>query len=187
VQLPSGWLWMVMRSVYGELWQCISHDGGETWNHPTPTGLVSPIANCAAMREPTTGATVLVWNAAQPGPSQEFSDNPSIYRPRTNLVFSVSHDNTRTWTEPVVVEEQEGQYAAIHFAAGRMFIMYQSSNSTEWTPWEKMGLTLVAYDIEDVLNMPAWTSETIQPWIDRGLVRHWRSLQCQEPSRKTIS
>lgn len=187
VELPSGWLWMVMRSVYGELWQCISRDGGVTWNHPTPTGLVSPIANCYAMREPTTGATVLAWNATQPGTDWDFRKRHSLYRPRTNLVFAVSHDNTRTWTEPVVVEPNGGQYPTIHFAAGRMFIMYQSSPDAEGTPWEKMGLTLVAYDTEEVLALPAWTVETIRPWIDRGLVRHWRALACQPASRETIS
>lgn len=187
VELPSGWLWMVFRSLYGELWQCISRDGGVTWGRPTPTGLVSPIANCYAMREPTTGATVLAWNAAVPGTATNFHDAKSLYRPRTNLVFSVSHDNTRTWTEPVVVESEGGQYPTIHFAAGRMFIMYQSSHGGERAPWDKMGLTLVAWDTKDVLTLPAWTAETIRPWIDRGLVRHWRALACSPASRETIS
>jgi len=187
VELPSGWLWMVFRSLYGELWQCLSRDGGTTWSHPSPTGFVSPIANCYAMREPTTGATVLCWNAAQPGESLKFHDTHSLYRPRTNLVFSVSHDNTRTWTVPVVVEAGNGQYPTIHFAAGRMFIMYQRSPDGPKTPWHEMGLTLAAYDTEDVLNLPDWTTETIKPWIDRGLIRHWRALSCQPASRETIS
>ena len=186
VEMRSGWLWMVFRSLYGELWQCLSRDGGTTWSHPSPTGFVSPIANCYAMRELTTGATVLAWNAAQPGESLNFHDTHSLYRPRTNLVFAVSHDNTRTWTVPVVVESGNGQYPTIHFAAGRMFIMYQASDSPT-TPWHEMGLTLVAYDTEDVLNLPDWTTETIKPWIDRGLIRHWRALSCQPASRETIS
>ncbi len=186
VELPSGWLWMVMRTVYGELWQAVSRDGGETWGRPTPTGFVSPIANCYAVREPTTGATVLAWNAADPGTEPDFHSRASLYGPRANLVFSVSHDNTRTWTEPVTVDAGYGQYPTIHFAAGRMFIMYQNSPALG-TPWADMGLTLVAYDIEDVLALPAWTMETIRPWIDRGLVRHWRALACQPPMTETIS
>ena len=186
VQLRSGWLWMVFRSLYGELWQCISRDGGETWMRPSPTGFVSPIANCYAMREPTTGATVLAWNAAQPGGSPDFKSTHSLYRPRTNLVFSVSHDNTRTWTVPTVIESEGGQYPTIHFAAGRMFIMYQSSPDL-LADWHQMGLTLVAYDTEEVLALPAWTPETIQPWIDDGLVRHWRVTSCRPASRETIS
>jgi len=187
VEMPSGWLWMVMRAPYGELWQCVSRDGGDTWSRPTPTGFVSPLANCYAFREPSTGATVLAWNATIPGTSQDFRSRRGIHRPRTNLVFSVSHDNTRTWTEPVVVEPEGGQYPTIHFAAGRMFIMYQSSPGDEPLPWHEQGLTLVAYDTDDVLRLPAWTEKTIKPWIDRGLIRHWRALSCQPPSRQTIS
>ena len=124
VEMPSGWLWMVFRTEYGELWQTMSRDGGETWVKATPSGFVSPIANCATMKEPTTGATVLAWNAAQPGTDTDFHKH-GLYRPRNNLCFAVSHDNTRTWTEPVVVDAGEAQYPTIHFAAGWMFIMYQ--------------------------------------------------------------
>lgn len=187
VEMPSGWLWMVFRSEYGELWQSVSRDGGASWGRPSPTGFVSPIANCYAMREPSTGATVLCWNAAQPGTDADFTSKRSLYRPRTNLVFSVSHDNTRTWTEPVVVEPEGGQYPTIHFAAGRMFIMYQSSPGAEHVPWYDLGLTLVAYDTNDVLALPRWTAETIKPWIDRGLVRHWRAMAYEPANRRTIT
>lgn len=185
VELPSGWLWMVMRSLYGELWQCISRDGGRSWNNPTPTGLASPIANCYAKREPATGATVLCWNLARPGTATSFRDRHSLYRPRNNLVFAVSHDNTRTWTEPVVVEPGFGQYPTIHFADGRMYIMYQKS-AEEFTPWSEMGLELVSYDLEEVLKLPPWTAETIQPYVDEGLVAHWRALACQHKSTATV-
>lgn len=187
VQMPGGWLWMVFRSEYGELWQTVSMDGGATWGRPSPTGFVAPIANCYAAREPSTGATVLCWNATQPGLSQDFHDKHSLYRPRTNLVFAVSRDNTRTWTVPTVVETEGGQYPTIHFAAGRMFIMYQSSPADESVDWSQMGLTLVAYDTEDVLRLPAWTPQTIRPWIDAGLIRHWRAMACLPENRETIS
>jgi len=186
VEMPSGWLWMVARSLYGELWQAISRDGGTTWLDATPTGFVSPIANCYAVREPTTGATVLSWNAVDPGTSPDFRARHSLYQPRNNLVFAVSHDNTRTWTEPVVVDAGQAQYPTIHFAAGRMFIMYQSSPGDEMADWTEQGLTLVAYDTKEILELPAWNIKTIQPWIASGLVRHWRAVACQT-IRDTIS
>ena len=184
VEMPSGWLWMVVRSLYGELWQCVSRDGGSTWGPMTPTGFVSPLANCYAMREPMTGATVLCWNATQPGILEDFQVRHGLYTPRTNLVFSVSHDNTRTWTVPVSVEAWRGQYPTIHFAAGRMFIMYQSSPGKDLMDWKDMGLTLVAYDTEEILQLPAMTPETMRPWIDAGLIRHWRAVQAASPRRK---
>lgn len=185
VELPSGWLWMVMRCQYGELWQCISRDGGASWNHPTPTGLVSPIANCYAKRDPYTGATVLCWNLAKPGVGTGFRERHSLYRPRKNLVFSVSRDNTRTWSVPVVVDEGYGQYPTIHFTKERMFVMYQKSEK-EFDPWTQMGLELVAYDREAVIRQPAWNLATIQPYIDAGLVRHWRALACQPKPKEAI-
>ncbi len=187
VEMPSGWLWMVYRTEYSELWQSLSRDGGQSWTRPSPTGFVSPIANCHAFREPSTGATVLCWNAAIPGIKNDFHTENSIYRPRTNLVWSVSYDNTHTWTEPVVVESKGGQYPNIWFAAGRMFIMYQESSGKVGVAWENMGLTLVAYDIKDVLALPAMTQSTIQSWVDRGLIRPWRATACAPATRKTIS
>lgn len=187
VQLPNSWLWMVFRTEYGELWQAQSRDWGASWSPPTPTGFASPIANCYAVREPTTGATVLCWNMTKPGIDPEFRAKHSAYRPRTNLVFAVSHDNTRTWTVPVVVEGGQGQYPTIAFAAGRMFIAYQKSPGEEPCPWHKMGLELVAYETAEVLSLPAWTVEDLQPLMERGLIAHWRAFACRAPSRETIS
>ena len=186
VELPGGWLWMVFRSEYGELWQAQSRDGGECWSPPTPTGFASPIANCYAAREPSTGATVLAWNLTKPGVDPDFRARHGLYRPRTNLVFAVSHDSTRTWTVPVVVEAGQGQYPTIHFAAGRMFIMYQKTPGDEPCPWYKMGLELVAYDTREVLRLPAATIEDLQPYLDRGLIAHWRAVACRERRRQMV-
>ena len=186
-EMPNGWLWMVFRTEYGELWQAPSHDGGETWGPPTPTGFASPIANCYAAQEPKTGATVLCWNLTRPGTDPEHKGRRSLYHPRRNLVFAVSHDNTQTWTVPVVVEAGEGQYPTIHFAAGRMFIMYQKALQDKPHRWDSMGLELVAYDTAEVLALPAWTLETIQPFIAQGLIAHWRASPCYAPGRETIT
>ena len=180
VEMSPGWLWMVMRTLYGELWQCISRDGGYTWTDPTPTGLVSPIANCYAYKHPDSGAVVLSWNMTQPGLYTDFKSRHSIYRPRTNLVFAVSHDRCRTWSCPVTVEEKGGFYPTIYFSAENMFIMYQSAGDEESQPWHKHGLTIVSYDRQEVDNLPAWTTETIQPYIKAGLVRHWLAINCDK-------
>ncbi len=187
VEMPSDWLWMVMRTLYGELWQCISRDGGVTWNDPTPTGLASPIANCYAKRHPDSGATVLCWNLTKPGAVNDFRKQYSLYGPRTNLVFAVSHDNCRTWSCPVVVEEKGGFYPTIHFSEKDMFIMYQSSPDEIKHPWHEYGLTMVTYDKKEVDSLPAWTAETIQPYIDKGLVAHWLALACNKEAKRTIN
>lgn len=176
VEMSSGWLWMVFRTLYGELWQSISPDGGLTWQPAIPTGLASPIANCYAKRIPLSTGIVLIWNLTKPGTSVSFADQKSLYQPRTNLVFSVSHDNCRTWTCPVTIEKMGGLYPTIHFTENKMFVMYQSSPDTECKHWHEYGLTFVAYDLEDIENLKPWTKETIKPFIDDGLVAHWLSL-----------
>ena len=65
--------------------------------------------------------------------------------------------------------------------------MYQSSPGDDRQDWHKHGLTLVTYDRKEVDALPAWTTETIQPYIEAGLVRHWLALACEEPSKKAIS
>ena len=189
VQMSGGWLWMVFRTLYGELWQCISQNGGESWNHPTPTGLSSPIANCYAKRSPYTGATVLCWNMTKPGTDVSFKSRHGLYRPRTNLAFAISRDNCRSWSCPVVIDPQGSQYPTIHFTKEKMFIMYQSAINNEITAWHEQGLTLVSYDREEVEALPTWTRETIQPYIEKGLVAHWLALNCPQgyPDWATIS
>ncbi len=185
VEMKNSWLWMVFRTLYGELWQSISRDQGRTWGDATPTGLASPIANCYAARDPYTAATVLCFNLTKPGLGQNFRSVESVYRPRNNLVFMVSHDNCRTWTCPVVVDPGGAFYPTIHFTEKTMFIMYQS-NKDETEPWADHGLTLVTYDREEVDALPAWTAKTIQPYIEAGLVRHWLALACHRPTKEAI-
>ena len=187
VELPNRRLWMVFRTLYGELWQSISRDGGASWHPPTPTGFASPIANCYAARDPYSRATVLCWNLTRPGIAQDFGSLHSLYRPRTNLVFSVSRDDTQTWSCPVVVEAQGGFYPTIHFTEDRMFIMYQSAPDEKGRPWEDYGLTLVVYDRHESITLPAWTPETIRPYVDKGLVAGWRAIACQPPSQEIIT
>ena len=87
----------------------------------------------------------------------------------------------------MVVEEKIGVYPSIYFKGDTMYILYQSA--TEGVPrgWGDYGLTLVTYDLEKVMNLPAWTSKTIQPYIDKGLVAPWLALACDHPPRETIS
>jgi len=173
VELPDGAIWMVCRASYGQLWQVISRDGGLTWSPPSPTGLASTISNVKASRVPGTDAVVLFWNFAKPGPSRNFAANPSAYRPRAPLVFAVSHDGCKTWSAPTLVYEGTGIYPTIHFTQSEMFVLFVSNPDPGIGSPARYGLTLAVYDTAAVLKQPAWTQETIQPFIDAGLVSHW--------------
>ena len=179
VELSDGTCWMVFRSVYGHLWQTVSSDGGLTWGPSSSTGLASPLSNVKARRIPGTDAVVLCWNNAVPGPSRDFGAIPSVYRPRAPLVFSVSHDNCKSWCCPVTIYEGTGVYPQIGFSEKSMFVSYMSNPNPRVGSGAPYGLTVSVYDKQSVLNLPVWTQKTIQPFISAGRVAHWLALNAR--------
>jgi hypothetical protein len=175
-KLPNGKLWMVFRSIFGHLWQCVSSDGGLTWSSPSSTGLASPASNVKAVRIPGTDAVVLSWNLSKPGPLRQFVALDSIYGRRAPLVFSVSHDSCKTWSVPTVAYAGAASYPQIHFTEKEMYMLFGSHPDPDVAfgaqPGER-GLTLLVYDKQQVLDLPVWTMETVRPYIDAGLVAHW--------------
>ena len=174
VELQDGTLWMVFRAVFGQLWQCMSGDGGQTWGPPSPTGLASPLANPRVARVPGSEAVVLVWNFAKPGHSRAWGTGPSannVWGPRQPLVFAVSKDGCKTWSCPTVIYEGFGIYPTVHITETEMYVVY------DFQPTPTTGsLGLAVYDVQEVLKQPAWTHETIKPYIDAGLVAPWLDL-----------
>lgn len=176
VELADGAIWLVFRSLYGCLWQCLSRDGGLSWGPPTSTGLASPLSNVKAERIPGSDSVVLFWNFARPGASRDFGANPGIYRPRAPLVFAVSHDSCRSWSCPTVVYEGTGIYPSIGFTETEMFVLFMSNADPRVGAGAQYELTLAVYAKQQLLRQPPWTKETIQPYIDGGLVAHWLAL-----------
>ena len=171
-ELADGTLWMVFRSIFGELWQCQSKDGGLTWGPPSSTGLASPLANPRAATIPGTGIVVLVWNFAKPGRTTVWGTGPSttnVWGPRMPLALSVSYDGCRTWSCPTIIDERKSVYSNLHFSDAELFITY------EFQPpgTQQYQTGLVVYDLKELANQPAWTHESIQPYLDAGLVAPW--------------
>ena len=172
VELEDGTLWMVFRTIFGELWQCQSEDGGLTWGPPSSTGLASPVSNPRAATIPGTGVVVLVWNFARPGRTTTWGAGPSelnVWGPRMPLAFAISKDGCRTWSCPTIIDERYSGYANLHFSETELFVLY--GFRPDGPQMAQTGLAV--YDLQDVLNQPAWTHETIQPYIDAGLVAAW--------------
>lgn len=61
VELPTGKLWMLIRSQTGFLWESFSDDRGETWHLATETILPSSNAPATAMRL-SSGEIAVAWN-----------------------------------------------------------------------------------------------------------------------------
>lgn len=85
VELPDGRLFLLGRTPTTRLWQSFSHDGGVTWEEPTPSPLESH--NCPAGLLRLKDNTILVV----------YNNHPLE---RARLSMSISKDNCLTWSEP---------------------------------------------------------------------------------------
>ena len=85
------------------------------------------------------------------------------------LAIAVSHDSCRTWSCPTIIDERKSVYANLHFSDNELFVHYefQSPGATKY----QTGLAV--YTLKELANQPAWTHESIQPYIDAGLVAPW--------------
>jgi hypothetical protein len=174
-ELADGTLLMVFRTCLGHLWRCTSKDGGLTWSAPSSTGLASPLANPKVARIPGSDAIILVWNFAKAGISRSWGSGPSannVWGPRKPLVLAISRDAGKTWTCPTVICETQAIYATIHFTETQIHIVYEFLP----TGAETHHIGVAVYDVNEALKQPAWTHETIKPYIDAGLIAPWMDL-----------
>jgi len=148
IELSDGRMWLVFRTCLGHLWQAYSTDGGRTWGEPTSTGLDSPLAPLHAQRVPNDDAVVVVFDHSKPG-----KDNP--FRPRTPMVFVVSHDHCQTWSRPVIVTNDIGYMRNIYFSDKEMFILYEEKPGTDESAPGRYYPKLVVYDLKTVLSLQA--------------------------------
>ncbi|MGA2596604.1 MAG: exo-alpha-sialidase [Bryobacteraceae bacterium] len=89
-----------------------SHDGGKTWSEPTPTQWKNPDAGIS-MRKLNNGHVLLVFNN---------QDNS-----RTSLHIALSTDEARTWSKPLQLESNPGEYSypsVMQTSDGKIHIIY---------------------------------------------------------------
>ena len=78
-----------------------SFDGGEHWTGAFPTVFSSPCSPLKIARRPDTGELYAVWN---PIPNYFGREIMPRMGGRTPLVYAVSRDEGRSWSEPAVIE-----------------------------------------------------------------------------------
>lgn len=96
VQYPDGTLQMFFRTSHGRIWTARSDDAGRTWSEAVPTELPNPGAGIDAVTLPD-GRLVLAYNPTTRG--------------RTPLWLRISEDRGVSWSDPLVLEEGEGEYS----------------------------------------------------------------------------
>jgi sialidase-1 len=118
-ELRDGRLWMLIRTNWGELWSGYSHDGGRFWRVLQPSGIPASSAP-GLVKRLASGRLMLAWNRPLPegkddwplsGGDGLWSEVP-VSNHREELSLAFSEDEGKTWTRPVVIARQSGQWLA---------------------------------------------------------------------------
>ena len=113
-QTSTGEVRMFMRSTerIGRIVASSSHDGGRTWAPGHPTALPNPNAGIDVARL-GDGRIVLIYNHLPHG--------------RNAIHLAVSRDEGETWSDPILLEEGEGEFsypAVIQTLDGLVHVTY---------------------------------------------------------------
>lgn len=128
IEIAEGVLWCWARTDMGRQYEYFSFDNGLTWGEPRPSRFTSPCSPLSMKRIPGTQKLLAVWN-----PISNYTtikkDIPGSDRKR--LVYAVSPDNSGTWGEPVILEDDSESgfcYTAIHFLENSVLLGYCAGN-----------------------------------------------------------
>lgn len=109
-EMRDGRIRLLFRSGLGELSECYSEDGGETFSDATLSGIDSPSSRFFVARTPT-GRVLLIRNDDR--------------RERRNMTLSLSEDDGRTWPYSAVIDERIAtSYPDADFSDGRILVTY---------------------------------------------------------------
>ncbi|HPO12825.1 MAG TPA: sialidase family protein [Candidatus Hydrogenedentes bacterium] len=117
VQLNDGRLWKLIRTNWGRFWEAFSEDDGISWRTIHPSTIEASSAPGQLLRL-QSGALLLAWNRPFPegkteypltGGDNEWSEVP-VSNHREELSVALSLDDGQTWSAPVVIARQTGQW-----------------------------------------------------------------------------
>jgi hypothetical protein len=123
--VAGGRLLMLARTGKGCIHRAWSEDGGETWSQAEPTTLVSACSSLTLKTLPDRRLIVFYNHAKSLGPGAFF--------PRTPLVYAVSSDHGKTWSGPIVIDDdgvekkdRQNIYPAVCFTPEGMLVIYST-------------------------------------------------------------
>lgn len=114
---------MLARTGSGYLYRSYSDDAGFTWSTPEPTTLVAACSPLTLKTLPD-GRLIVVYDHAQPLKKGAFF-------PRTPLVYTISSDKGKTWSDPVVIDDdgfknkdRQNIYPSVCFVKEGILVMW---------------------------------------------------------------
>lgn len=128
VEMTKGRLYAWARTDAGRQWHMFSKTFGKTWCQPRPSKFRSPCSALSIKRNPATGDWLAVWNDHRKRwLSKEMLDHLDDSWGRTPLVMAVSRDHGRSWSKPMLLENDPHLgfcYTAIHFTERGVLLAY---------------------------------------------------------------
>jgi predicted neuraminidase len=122
-ELSDGRLLMLARTGAGSLHRSFSSDAGDSWSVPEPTSLASACSSLTLKTMPD-GRLIVLYNHAAP-------IAPGAFFPRTPLVYAISADEGRSWSDPVIIDDEGMEkkdrqciYPSIAFSSEGMVVAY---------------------------------------------------------------
>lgn len=126
LELSPGLLWGWFRTDLGRQYECYSVDGGLSWTSAQPSAFTSPCSPLSMKRLPD-GRICAVWNPVPIYNGRTELPGGTWTGGRTPMVLALSGDNGKTFTPPMVLEEDDSRgfcYCAIHPARGGLLLAY---------------------------------------------------------------
>jgi hypothetical protein len=124
-EVEGGRVLMLSRTGSGFIFASRSDDGGDTWSKPEPTTLVSACSSLTLKTLPD-GRLIAFYNHAAPIKAGAFF-------PRTPLCYAVSGDSGKSWSAPVIVDdegvankERQNIYPSACLTKGGMVVMWST-------------------------------------------------------------
>lgn len=124
-ELADGRVLMLGRTGLGFLYAAVSADGGETWSPPAATTLESACSSLTLKTLPD-GRLIVFYNHVTPL-------KPGAFFPRTPLCYAVSADGGKSWSSPVVVDDEgaadkdrQNIYPSIGFTKEGMVVFWST-------------------------------------------------------------
>lgn len=131
IELKEGILWAWARTELGRQYEMFSFDNGEHWTACQPSRFTSPNSPLCMKRD-FDGKIYTIWN---PIPEYNGREDTGYFTGgRTPFVIAVSEDNGKTFSEPVIFEDDELSgycYCAIYFTEDKMLLAYCAGGAEE--------------------------------------------------------
>ena len=131
IELKDGFLWAWARTELGRQYEIFSFDNGEHWTASQPSRFTSPNSPLSMKRD-SAGRIYAIWN---PIPEYNGRKIPDYFTGgRTPYVLAVSDDNGKTFSDPIIFEDDEDAgycYCAIYFTDEKMLLAYCAGGEKE--------------------------------------------------------